>query len=339
MKSFFFFPPLPNFSGGMFVIVEMAQILHKAGYDTVLVVREAQQKKQLQQFAPDIPVCLWEEVHLTPEDRWIVPEGWPSALSLGLVAKAHCLLYVQNWAYLHGHLPQNCTWQNLPVQMLAVSDPVAWFVRKTTGQNAPILRPSIDTNLFYPAPDCKNAKKIRIAWMPRKNKALSRQIHDILEASLTLRNIPQPEWLEIHGRSRQEVGELLRTAHIFLASGFPEGCPLPPLEAMACGCLVVGFSGFGGWDYMRQVMPNGCSPICPLRNTPWGANAFVASDGDVMGAVVALEQAIDLFLTDGTTLAQVRQAAMNTASWYSPERQKETLLALWAEKNFWNNKD
>lgn len=28
MKSFFFFPPLPNFSGGMFVLVEMAQILY-----------------------------------------------------------------------------------------------------------------------------------------------------------------------------------------------------------------------------------------------------------------------------------------------------------------------
>lgn len=341
MKNFFFFPPLPRFSGGMAVIAQVAAYLHEAGEDAALVLREAPtpaRSAEIAALAPGVPTLLWDELRLTPEDRWIVPEGWPMALGPGLSAKARCLLYVQNWAYLHGLLPEGTRWQDLPVGLFAVSDPVAWFVRETTGRDVPVLRPAIRPDLFHPEPGRNEAAPLcageapRIAWMPRKNKALARQIRDIFEARLGLAETggPAPLWVEIHGRSREEVAGLLRSSHIFLATGFPEGCPLPPLEALASGCLLAGFGGFGGWDYMRQALPGGFTPWWPLREVPWEANGFFAADADVIGAALALEQAVYLVRTGGDALAALRRAGARTAAWYSPERQRQGTLALFA---------
>jgi len=47
-----------------------------------------------------------------------------------------------------------------------------------------------------------------------------------------------------------EVANTLRKSKIFLQLGLKEGCPRPPAEAMACGCMVVGYDGGGGKDYM-----------------------------------------------------------------------------------------
>lgn len=332
MRSFFFFPPLPKISGGMMVLAELARILKNAHYDTFLVTQE---RKSLEKWAPDVPIVDLNNVQLTSTDRWIVPEGWLAPLTFGLTAHAQCLIYVQNWAYLHGYLPQGILWQHLPVRMLAVSYPVAYFIQETCGISAEILRPSIDLDLFHP-----NARStftpeetVRIAWMPRKNKALAKQIQDIFEARLALRGLKKTEWIEIHGRSHQEVAEMLRSSHIFLATGFPEGCPLPPLEALASGCLLVGFTGFGGWDYMRQSQ--GFLPEIPLQKTEWSDNGFFVSDGDVFSAALALEKAVNILYESDTRLANLYHSAALTVNLYSKERQKQMLLTLWKDDVFW----
>lgn len=338
MHSYFFFPPLPKLSGGMAVIVDMARHLHDAGYPVSLITRE--QAPALKDRSGGVPIIPWEALQITANDLWLVPEGWPNALAPGLQAGARCVLYVQNWAYLHGNLPQNVHWANLAVDFLAVSHPVAWFVQHTTGQCPakplpPILRPGIDSVLFHPPRrDLAQAASdpVRVAWMPRKNKALAGYIRTIFEA----RN-PEPlEWVEIHNKTPDQVAELLRSCHIFLATGFPEGCPLPPLEALASGCLVTGFSGFGGWDYMRQALPAGFPgaftpwwPQRPEHETPWGGNGLYVADADVVAAASALEYGVTLVRQGGAPLADIRQAAADTVARYTLLTQKQHALALW----------
>lgn len=322
-------PPLKKTSGGMHVTADLAAILARAGKDVFIASQEDLPRDLERPGGAEF--ISWKELDLHPGDRWIIPESWPNALAPGLKSGAENIVYVQNWAYLHGRLPEGSRWQNLPVKFWAVSQPVAQFISATTGMDAPIVRPAIDPNLFYPpdrdlsAPLAKGERPV-IAWMPRKNPALARQIRDILEARAGLSNLPSPIWLEISGKSRQEVAELLREAHIFLASGFPEGCPLPPLEAMASGLITAGFAGFGGWDYMRPRLP---SPAC--ENPDCGAglrNGFFVADGDTYAAALALERAARLLAQGGEELEKIRRAALATAAIYSPCQQEESLLAL-----------
>ena len=378
MRTRVFFPPLPKFSGGMAVLVALVRHLCAAGHDAALVLREPPQAGMLASLE-GVPLCDWAALSLAPEDLWVVPEGWPNALAPGLNARARCLVYVQNWAFMHGTLPPGLNWRSLPVHFLAVSQPVAWYVSETTGCRPEILRPGIDTTLFCPPPDRASAASspdvsaavgpaardaarvvvsapaspnasaasdpanpLRVAWMPRKNKALASLIRHTVEAR---QGCGALDWVEIHGKTQAEVAALLRSSAIFLATGFPEGCPLPPLEALASGCLLVGFSGLGGWDYMRQALPTDFpgrfEPWWPRRDaaeTSWGGNGLITADADVPAAALALEHAVALVRASGPDYAAIVGQGREAAEHYSLERQKEAVLALWqraAEGEIW----
>ena len=107
-------------------------------------------------------------------------------------------------------------------------------------------------------------------------------------------------------------------------------CPLPPLEALACGCLVAGFAGFGGFDYLRQLDPGGYVPPVPLRPVPWGGNACISADHDVFGAVTGLERLSDLWRAGGPALDAALDNARATAAAYAPEVRRAALPAIWA---------
>ncbi|MGE4298726.1 MAG: glycosyltransferase family 1 protein [Desulfovibrionaceae bacterium] len=330
MRTFIFIPPVSKPTGGVAVLVQMVTHLRRAGFEAFAVPREG----GLGYYdGADVPVRPWNALDLTPDDIWVAPEGWPNALAPGLSARARCVVYCQNWSYLFSSLPENVHWTQLPVHFLAVSQPVAWFIKETTGRDAPILRPGIDLGHFVPPP-AKPDGPIRIAFMPRKNKALVERIRETLLARLVMAGQADAvRFVPISGQTGDGVTRLLADAHIFLASGFPEGCPLPPLEAMACGCLPVGFGGFGGWDYMRQAPqdnPAGCfAPWWPLRDVPWDGNGLWAADADVPAAALALEEAVRWLRTGDPRATDALAACRATAQAYAEAAQAERLAALW----------
>lgn len=332
MHTYIFMPALSTVTGGMAVLGQIASQLQEASWP-VSLVSNGQLPADLHSHLPSLQLA---ELTLHKEDRWIVPEGWPAFLAPGLKAQCACAVYVQNWAFLHGLLPGNTKWRDLPLKMFSVSQPVSIFIKDTTGFNAPIIRPAIDQAIFHPGEKSIPASmgEIKIAWMPRKNKHLGHQIRKFFEAALLQAGNSLPQWITIEHLKPVEVAEVLHGAHIFLATGFPEGCPLPPLESMACGCIVAGFTGIGGWDYMRQAIPAGWQPPFPLRLVSWGANGFFAADGDVWGAYKALELVCKGLLEN--SLGALQRAAYETAASYSWSAQKEEIFKLWEDSKFWN---
>lgn len=327
-RTFLFLPPLRKPAGGLAVLLRLAAHLHRAGYPVALSPRETV-PDAVAELAPEVSLVPFDELRLTPDDIWLVPEGWPNALAPGLAAGARCLVYCQNWAYLHNGLPENVSWNSLPVSFLAVSDPVARFIELATGSRPPILRPGIDLGLFRPGPD-KPGDEVRVAYMPRKNKALADQITRLVQARQPRTGLPV-RFTEIKDMTQAQVATALGQSHIFLAVGFPEGCPLPPLEAMACGCVVVGYAGLGGFDYLRPVPPAFDPAWPPLRPVPWGGNAFVTPDADVAQTVLALEAAARTILDGGPALADILRHAGDCARAYGLAAQAEAACRVWEE--------
>lgn len=366
-KTWIFLPPLATVSGGLQVLMSLVKTLHAANFPLAVVVREA---APWQNTLPVEPVLMHQLVAQTaaasqpqPEntlkagDLWLVPEGWPSALLPGLKAGLRTFIYAQNWAYVLAELPEDLHLGQLPLEFLAVSAPVAWYVEEVTGKTAQLLRPPLadfffdaagdlsgnspgdsSSHAFGEARSARNAHPPRIAWMPRKNKAMARHIMEMVNARRHRLGLEAPQWVSVHQLSHQEVAQTLRSCDVFLSTGFPEGLGLPPLEALACGCLCVGFSGFGGLDYMRAwqsspttsefplFTPASLAPALPA-NLP--VNGFWVSDGDCVGAALAVEQALELFSKQPAQAAQLQAAGRATAAHYHPALFQKRVLELW----------
>lgn len=240
-----FYPPLGRKSGGTEVLLQVAGSSMALGIETMLGFWEPPTSDLAEELsARRLKWCLCNDLNLGPGDIWLVPDGWVNALSLGFKSNARNVLYCQNWAYLFDGLPDGVRWHDLPVEFLAVSHPVSLFMEDVLGTRPPIIRPYIDETDFYYPTQKPQTPPVRIAYMPRKNSRLVIQVQCIVrERRPDLFGLV--EWVSIQGKPRSEVADIMRTCHLFLVTGFPEGCPLPPLEAMACGAIPVGFWGDG----------------------------------------------------------------------------------------------
>jgi len=321
-------------TGGLAVLYQVAARLRECGLPVALTAAD-NTPGLTAAVGRGFEVLPWEVVTdkslaspLKETDWFLVAEGWPNMMAPAFNAGSRVLVYVQNWAYVFSALPPAASWHNLPVSFLAVSDPVARFVRDMAGLPlAGIVRPALDGALYRPAQQ-QSSKVVRIGWMPRKNKALAGQIRQIADG-MDGKNDGRAQWVEIHGMTPAEVGQALGSCHIFLATGFPEGFSLPPLEAMASGCAVVGFTGFGGWDYMRQADGGTYAPRFTPRPVPWNGNGLFAADGDVLEASHLLREAVAMVRENSSRYAAIREQGLKTAAAYSIEAQREEIRAIW----------
>jgi glycosyltransferase involved in cell wall biosynthesis len=94
-------------------------------------------------------------------------------------------------------------------------------------------------------------KKQQIAFMPRKRPNEAKQLQQWFAALCPQwAHVP---WVEVDGMSRPQVAQTLAESLVFVSLSKDEGLGLPPLEAMAAGCLVAGFTGGGGQEYATPV--------------------------------------------------------------------------------------
>ena len=254
-----------------------------------------------------------EEVTLGPRDIFVVPEVYGQSIC-DLPRNTRQVIFNQN-AYLTLESledgPANAApYTNNPnlVMVLVVSEDNA-EVLKCTFPKAPVrrLRLGIDSSLYRPP---QASKQRRLAYIPRKRPDNAAAVL----AQLRLRGVLN-DWdvVAIDGRSEVETAELLRTARLFLSFSFREGFGLPPLEALACGCIVVGYHGFGGREYFQPPF------------------AIAVEDGDIAAFVRTVEATIHNIDTDPQRADSLAAAASRFVSERYPiEAEKQDLLNIFA---------
>lgn len=164
---------------------------------------------------------------------------------------------------------------------------------------------AIDPSMFYPA----TRKSRRIAYMPRKLAADARQVIAILHQRGSLDGF---EVVAIDKMSEVKTAQVLCDAMIFLSFSSQEGSPLPPLEAMACGCLTIGYDGQGGREYLNNEL------------------AIRVAEEDIIGFVKAVESAIAGFRTTPELLAEkMRRASAYVKTMHSPQRERDDIAVAW----------
>lgn len=100
--------------------------------------------------------------------------------------------------------------------------------------------------LHVETPSGDIAKRQTIAYFPRKRPHEARFIAGILKTSLPGWNI-----VAIENMSNAKRDAIIRESMIFLSFSYQEGFGLPPAEAMSAECLVIGYHGGGGAEYLK----------------------------------------------------------------------------------------
>jgi glycosyltransferase involved in cell wall biosynthesis len=162
----------------------------------------------------------------------------------------------------------------------------------------------IDTDLFVP-----KEKSKQIAAIPKKLPREAAAIQKIF--SLKYPQLAGTGWEIIDNRSERETAEIFGRSAIVLSLPFLESFGLVPLEAMASGAIVVGFTGYGAMEYASS------------QNGFWFAPDHIEETADALAkVVVGLE-------TGDRAIAAMREAGFATAARYSKERASAALAAFY----------
>jgi len=164
---------------------------------------------------------------------------------------------------------------------------------------------SIEPNLFY----FQQNKKKNICFSRIKNTPEAMQVANMLKFRGALDDFTITPFVNI---SHSEVARLLRESLIFLSFGNREGFGLPAAEAMACGCITIGYHGWGGKEFFNPTF------------------SFPIDDGDLIGFAKSVEESIRAYNIDSSYfLVQREKAAHFVSSVYSPRKEEETLISIW----------
>jgi glycosyltransferase involved in cell wall biosynthesis len=287
-------------SGGVRAIYRHVDLLNDAGVDAAVLHHRP--GFACGWFEHSTRVVAAPAVELSPRDVLVVPEiygPWFDRLPAGprLVAfNQNAYLTFARLAPGHG-----LSYRRFEAAMTVSRDSAEYLRFAFPDLDVAVVPNSIDTDLFRPSAELPPR---RLATMPRKRRGEADQILRLLGDRLD-----GWEVVEIESRPEAEVAALLRDSPIFLALGRQEGFGLPAAEAMASGCFVVGFPGFGG----REIFDPQCSgPV---------------EDGDVLGAAVRIANAIELYESrpDELWAAGLRARRRIEESW-TAERQRGALL-------------
>lgn len=282
MKILFFCPINPTRpTGGVLVIFRCVDILRAHGLDASVValpLANTSNSSDITWFESTAPVISWETacqlpskdcVHVLLEDFCM---GWnQDAISSNGhtldLSQARLILLAQNRRDMYRNLSKQ--WPKLPSRdetILGRSNLLGVMCVSALEQtywntlypdiNVWCKPNSIDTTVFKPATVRENIA----AFIGKPGTTLSEAQH----LMLALRHSGlAKDWrfCNLQGKPQHEVAQTMATADLFLTFGTMESFGLAAAEAMASGCIVIGYHGGVPEEFFN---PRWSYPVQPL---------------------------------------------------------------------------
>ena len=298
--------------GGIGVLYDHVAALRENGFNAFIVHATKDFRYPFGQR--DVPVLDGSSsFKVLNSDILVVPEDYEPVVKACRALACRKVLFCQNHYLVFQGITPGESWSEFGfTAYLCVSTPIREALKRWFDVNASIVRPSVDAVYFGERAKPVDSP-IKLACMPRKGGVHNlRLVQGLLVADGFSRK-NELVWSEIDGLPKEQVAARLQDAHIYVSTGVREGLGLPPLEAMAAGCLVVGFTGGGGLDY--------ASP----ENGVW------VEDENPWALAEALEQTVAGLRDPNATrsLHAKRTAGRMTASNYNRLQFEHDLLAFW----------
>lgn len=287
-------------TGGVKVIYQHCDMLREAGFEAHPVHLG---HFKIDWFAHGCEPLSADEAlrRMQSGDVLVVPERLPEAA--GGFTCNNKIAFVQNGGLVEGALGGKRYEDFGFTGILCCSAYLDRFMTPRSALPRTTVTNGIALERFVPAPQKRRANTV--LYLKRKTGwAMGRKVQALLPEQVSR----QLNFIELPNTNTEEgMINAYQSADIFMALGFPEGFALPPLEAMACGCAVAGFTGGGGTTHMHD-----------------GKTALVVQDGDVKGLAKALSRLVE----EPGLKESLRQNGQVMAQNFSMARMRGELLAF-----------
>ena len=245
-------------------------------------------------------VVLW---CLRKDDVLIIPEIWVNDFQGAfpnnniIILNQNCFYTIKNYAYL----------ENVKC-VVAVSD-YSYNYLKLIYNSDKVSRISlgINTENF----SYQGEKKKIISYMPRKRPD---DIEQLLFLAKLCKAFNDWEYINISNCSELEVAGILKKSLIFLSTSDSEGFGLPPAEAMSCGCIVVGYDGGGGQEFLNKGL------------------SFTIQSGDILGYFNCLTEIVTKLNINFNYYDELRRSASDyITNHYCLETERISVQETWVK--------
>ena len=294
MRIFYFCPDFSSPSGGTRCLYQHVWQMVQRGYNAYIV--HDQEQFRLTWHGIDVPVTYLKDQLYTEADAvLVVPEGCPALMQQLAHLPGKKVVIALSWAYIFSTLPDKTHWRDYGfTHVITPSKRIQDFIAWSLDMNAHYIETYLDPTVF--SNDAKLKKDI-IAYMGRKS-------HDgtALQkiAQLKPATLGRYQWVELNNAPLREYSETFKQARFYLSLGIQEGLNISALEAMSAGCIVIGYSGGGGLDYMVSEGEK--------------QNCFLVENGDLLQLGITLQKSIEALKEEPQHMENIIKNAANTAA-------------------------
>ncbi len=207
-------------------------------------------------FTPfHLPVLsLLEIPQFFDRDILVVPAAMTGSIQDLVTLPCRKVILALHWDSIFDRLPKNTSLQTFNLaHIITTCQTISDFFLITMGIGSTMIRPMIDSTLYhYNA----KAKRNQICHITRGNmdgKGFdSETVLKIIFSNSDKFRTKGWTSVALSNVSEEEYAQVLRECKIFLTTSLREGAHLSMLEALACGCHVVGYSGVTGREYQAM---------------------------------------------------------------------------------------
>ena len=310
MTIYYVAPDISRPSGGVRTIYRHVDVLNRVGFDAAVL--HTRRGFRCRWFDNETKIA-YPKLELTSTDLLVVPEEYslPQVKRLApgvakVIGNQNAYRTFRSAAFTRNSAATPYTDAPDVLGALVVSEDSRTYLSYAFPElDVAMVHQRIDPDVFHPDPP---RRRKQIAVIPRKRPDDYRQVLALLSNRHVLDG-----WnvVELSGMTERAVAQSLRESVLFISLNHAEGFGLPPAEAMASGCSVIGFHGMAGREYFREPF------------------AIAIEDGDVVALARHVEEFVSTYDQRAQELSELaHEASRFICETYSEEREREELISF-----------
>ncbi len=261
-RIIYFCPDFPQPSGGIKTLYRHVTRLVEMGFDAQIVHQKHPFRVTWHGYeAPTL--WLSGRPRFTPEDVLVIPEVMPQVMQQTAQFSGERIVIALSWSPTYWNLPAGQMWPSFGIHRVITKSPlIQGYLSWSMGIEATLIHEYVTPERYHLAVE---AKRPKVCYLTRKDRSAA-WLQQVLQAKGD--PFDRFEWMPLRELSEDEYARNLREATVYVTTNMQEGMNSSVLEAMACGCLVVGFSGVGGRVFMKSDGPEQNCVLVENGNVP-----------------------------------------------------------------------